>query len=185
MMVLLVANVFILISLVLWSSPGYLKVVQGSLVCFFSILLLYSPCIGSVVREVFFYDRLRGVMVFLVCFVRFLILLVYIVSRKDHGLLSDFFRIVVYFLNTVLLIAFLVSNMVWFYVFFEASLVPVLILILGWGYQPERLQAGIYMIIYTICGSLPFLYMVVRLCFGGGQFCFLRIGCPKIGVWIG
>jgi len=44
---------------------------------------------------------------------------------------------------------------------FEASLVPTLILVLGWGYQPERLQAGIYMIIYTVAASLPLLLIVV------------------------
>jgi NADH-ubiquinone oxidoreductase chain 4 len=44
-----------------------------------------------------------------------------------------------------------------FYFLFEASLVPTLMIILGWGYQPERLQAGIYIIIYTIAASLPLL----------------------------
>jgi len=51
----------------------------------------------------------------------------------------------------------------WFYVFFELSLIPTLILILGWGYQPERLQAGIYIIIYTITASLPLLVLILFL----------------------
>lgn len=44
-----------------------------------------------------------------------------------------------------------------FYIRFEASLIPTLILILGWGYQPERIQAGIYMLFYTLTFSLPLL----------------------------
>lgn len=40
---------------------------------------------------------------------------------------------------------------------FELSLIPTLALILKWGYQPERLQAGYYIILYTICASLPLL----------------------------
>nr|YP_009349956.1 NADH dehydrogenase subunit 4 [Lipotactes tripyrga]AQM40130.1 NADH dehydrogenase subunit 4 [Lipotactes tripyrga] len=44
-----------------------------------------------------------------------------------------------------------------FYVFFEGSLIPTLFLILGWGYQPERLQAGIYLLFYTLLASLPLL----------------------------
>nr|QID02677.1 NADH dehydrogenase subunit 4 [Macoma balthica] len=41
--------------------------------------------------------------------------------------------------------------------YFESSMVPVLCLVLGWGLQPERLQAATYMVVYTICGSLPLL----------------------------
>nr|UEV85629.1 NADH dehydrogenase subunit 4 [Thalamita sima] len=44
-----------------------------------------------------------------------------------------------------------------FYISFESSLIPTLILILGWGYQPERIQAGIYMLFYTLAFSLPLL----------------------------
>jgi len=41
--------------------------------------------------------------------------------------------------------------------------VPTLILIIGWGYQPERLEAGIYIIIYTISASLPLFFMFLFL----------------------
>lgn len=67
------------------------------------------------------------------------------------------------FLNTCLLlllsliIAFAANNLLIFYIAFETSLIPTLILILIWGYQPERLQARIYIIIYTVTASLPLL----------------------------
>ena len=44
-----------------------------------------------------------------------------------------------------------------FYLFFERRLIPTLFLILGWGYQPERLQAGVYLLFYTLLVSLPLL----------------------------
>lgn len=44
-----------------------------------------------------------------------------------------------------------------FYLFFERRLIPTLFLILGWGYQPERLQAGVYLLFYTLLVSLPIL----------------------------
>jgi NADH-ubiquinone oxidoreductase chain 4 len=50
-----------------------------------------------------------------------------------------------------------------FYVFFESSLIPTLFLILGWGYQPERLQAGIYLLFYTLLASLPLLVGIFYL----------------------
>jgi len=66
------------------------------------------------------------------------------------------------FLN-LLLIVFLVLRFSFreyliFYMRFEARLVPILLIILGWGLQPERTQAGIYILMYTLFGSLPLLF---------------------------
>ena len=49
------------------------------------------------------------------------------------------------------------TSLIPFYFWFELSLLPIGALILGWGIQPERLLAGIYMLFYTISASLPFL----------------------------
>nr|AJG02510.1 NADH dehydrogenase subunit 4 [Euplectus karstenii] len=48
-------------------------------------------------------------------------------------------------------------NLFIFYLFFEMSLIPMLIIIMGWGYQPERLQAGVYLLFYTLFASLPMM----------------------------
>nr|YP_002261399.1 NADH dehydrogenase subunit 4 [Troglophilus neglectus]ACG59343.1 NADH dehydrogenase subunit 4 [Troglophilus neglectus] len=50
-----------------------------------------------------------------------------------------------------------------FYLFFEGSLIPTLLLILGWGYQPERLQAGVYLLFYTLLASLPLLVGIFNM----------------------
>lgn len=50
-----------------------------------------------------------------------------------------------------------------FYLSFEASLIPIFLLVMAWGYQPERLSAGINLILYTICASLPFLLVLAYL----------------------
>nr|ABW82634.1 NADH dehydrogenase subunit 4 [Pista cristata] len=64
-------------------------------------------------------------------------------------------------LNLILLLTFSQINLILFYICFEASLIPTLFLILGWGYQPERLKASFYLMIYTVAASLPLL---VNLC---------------------
>lgn len=48
-----------------------------------------------------------------------------------------------------------------FYFFFEFCLIPTFYLILKWGYRPERLNAGTYIIIYTVSSSLPLLMGLV------------------------
>nr|YP_011001022.1 NADH dehydrogenase subunit 4 [Dardanus hessii]WPN85845.1 NADH dehydrogenase subunit 4 [Dardanus hessii] len=62
-----------------------------------------------------------------------------------------------------LLLTFAATDYLFFYIAFESSLVPTLILILGWGYQPERIQAGIYMLFYTLFASLPLLVSLLIL----------------------
>nr|YP_010236201.1 NADH dehydrogenase subunit 4 [Melinna cristata]QTD82975.1 NADH dehydrogenase subunit 4 [Melinna cristata] len=60
-------------------------------------------------------------------------------------------------LNFILLMTFSMNNFLLFYICFEASLIPTLFMILGWGAQPERLQASFYFILYTVMASLPLL----------------------------
>nr|YP_010587283.1 NADH dehydrogenase subunit 4 [Allobaccha apicalis]WAB45763.1 NADH dehydrogenase subunit 4 [Allobaccha apicalis] len=60
----------------------------------------------------------------------------------------------------MLFLTFSSMNIFMFYLFFECSLIPTLLLILGWGYQPERLQAGMYLLFYTLLVSLPMLVAI-------------------------
>nr|YP_010374287.1 NADH dehydrogenase subunit 4 [Tholosanus proximus]QVD38909.1 NADH dehydrogenase subunit 4 [Tholosanus proximus] len=57
----------------------------------------------------------------------------------------------------VLLLTFSSLNFFFFYLSFESSLIPTLFLIFGWGYQPERIYAGYYLLFYTLFASLPLL----------------------------
>nr|YP_009306198.1 NADH dehydrogenase subunit 4 [Panaorus albomaculatus]AOP18555.1 NADH dehydrogenase subunit 4 [Panaorus albomaculatus] len=68
--------------------------------------------------------------------------------------------VVFYFLLMFLVLSFCCSNLFYFYLFFESSMVPTIILIFGWGYQPERLSAGMYLIFYTLFASFPMLLCI-------------------------
>lgn len=80
-----------------------------------------------------------------------------------------FFRVSLFVLIVVSVIFFMVGNWLLIYFFFESSLIPILVLILGWGYQPERLQAARFMLIYTVRASLPLLVVLVYLMYGNGR----------------
>lgn len=60
----------------------------------------------------------------------------------------------------LLILTFRRINLFLFYIFFERSLIPTMFLIFGWGYQPERLQAGLYLLFYTLFASLPLLIVL-------------------------
>nr|YP_009454223.1 NADH dehydrogenase subunit 4 [Gynaephora jiuzhiensis]ATY48752.1 NADH dehydrogenase subunit 4 [Gynaephora jiuzhiensis] len=75
----------------------------------------------------------------------------------------NFFMLNIIFLLIMLFMTFSVMNMFMFYLFFEGSLIPTLILIIGWGYQPERIMAGMYLFFYTLFVSLPLLMGILYI----------------------
>nr|YP_009107221.1 NADH dehydrogenase subunit 4 [Myotis davidii]AIT99540.1 NADH dehydrogenase subunit 4 [Myotis davidii] len=64
-------------------------------------------------------------------------------------------------LQIFLIMTFSATELIMFYILFEATLVPTLIIITRWGGQTERLNAGIYFLFYTLAGSLPLLVALV------------------------
>nr|YP_007624549.1 NADH dehydrogenase subunit 4 [Lophophorus sclateri]ACR44491.1 NADH dehydrogenase subunit 4 [Lophophorus sclateri] len=62
-----------------------------------------------------------------------------------------------------IILAFSATELMLFYISFEATLIPTLILITRWGNQPERLSAGIYLLFYTLISSLPLLISILYL----------------------
>jgi len=87
-----------------------------------------------------------------------------IISRENifkNNLNLKYFIFLVNFILLFLFLSFLTSNLFLFYLFFERRLIPILFLILGWGYQPERLQAGLYLLFYTLFASLPLLFAIL------------------------
>nr|WNH17157.1 NADH dehydrogenase subunit 4 [Abudefduf sordidus] len=66
-------------------------------------------------------------------------------------------------LQIFLILAFSATEVIMFYVMFEATLIPTLIIITRWGNQTERLNAGTYFLFYTLAGSLPLLVALLLL----------------------
>ena len=57
---------------------------------------------------------------------------------------------------------FSVVKMLHFYLYFELTLIPIFLVILGWGYQPERIKASFFLIFYTLVFSIPLLLLLLR-----------------------
>lgn len=77
-----------------------------------------------------------------------------IFKKKDY---YELFIFNILFLIFSLFIVFSSLNFFIFYLFFEISLIPTFFLIIGWGYQPERIRAGKYLLFYTLLASLPII----------------------------
>nr|WID86914.1 NADH dehydrogenase subunit 4 [Anomaloglossus kaiei] len=60
-------------------------------------------------------------------------------------------------LQSTTLLAFLANNLILFFIMFEATMIPTLIVITRWGAQKERMMAGTYLLFYTLFGSMALL----------------------------
>nr|YP_004464968.1 NADH dehydrogenase subunit 4 [Rasbora daniconius]BAK22935.1 NADH dehydrogenase subunit 4 [Rasbora daniconius] len=76
-------------------------------------------------------------------------------------------------LQMFLIMAFGATEIIMFYIMFEATLIPTLIIITRWGNQAERLNAGIYFLFYTLAGSLPLLIALLLLQHSAGTLSML------------
>nr|QGT77317.1 NADH dehydrogenase subunit 4 [Tenuipotamon yuxiense] len=121
-------------------------------------------------------DYLSYIMVYLSIWVGGLVMLAS-ESVKNKKKFHFSFIVVNLVLLLFLMITFSSVSYLIFYISFEASLIPTLILILGWGYQPERIQAGVYMLFYTLAMSLPLLVCLLCVYFKGGS---LTMGVGKL-----
>nr|ARH54294.1 NADH dehydrogenase subunit 4 [Curculionidae sp. 3 AH-2016] len=75
----------------------------------------------------------------------------------------ELFVFMVIFLLLSLILTFSSLNLFIFYLFFEVSLIPTLFLIVGWGVQPERIMAGMYLLFYTLLVSFPMMLAMFYL----------------------
>nr|BAH98099.1 NADH dehydrogenase subunit 4 [Oplegnathus fasciatus] len=91
-----------------------------------------------------------------------------ILASQNHTALEPINRQRMYItlltsLQLFLIMAFSATEIIMFYIMFETTLIPTLILITRWGNQTERLNAGTYFLFYTLAGSLPLLVALLLL----------------------
>nr|YP_010251422.1 NADH dehydrogenase subunit 4 [Carios vespertilionis]QTW91419.1 NADH dehydrogenase subunit 4 [Carios vespertilionis]QTW91432.1 NADH dehydrogenase subunit 4 [Carios vespertilionis] len=154
------------------------------LILFLGLLLLFCICLVSGI-EIMFVIFFMSIMMFLiidwsslVCLVGeslmmdllsfllielslWMIMLMFLASMNLKVFNGKLYNWYILFMLMMLCLCFSISNLLGFYLFFESVLFPIIMLIFGWGNQPERLQAGIYMLFYTLFGSLPLLLFLL------------------------
>nr|YP_087065.1 NADH dehydrogenase subunit 4 [Megabalanus volcano]BAD44767.1 NADH dehydrogenase subunit 4 [Megabalanus volcano] len=129
----------------------YLMILSNTWLFMYNSNIVSNSFLGS--------DVLSWFMVLLTIWIIMLMLL----SSHDYKVKNYFYQKFCFVLTLMLMLLFFTfstTDLLSFYIFFEGSLIPIYLLIVGWGYQPERLQAGIYLLLYTIFASLPLLISI-------------------------
>nr|YP_009446135.1 NADH dehydrogenase subunit 4 [Modiolus kurilensis]ASB29935.1 NADH dehydrogenase subunit 4 [Modiolus kurilensis] len=148
--------------LLLLTLGGEVEVIFGVLICSVLFMPLLSWESSVEMGGLTSLDLVGVVMVILSFYISILMLLSSIGVKRFNA-----FSKVILCICVVLVLAFSFSSMFLFYICFESVLIPTLLLILGWGYQPERVQAVNYMLVYTVGGSMPLIYGLSSLYWSG------------------
>lgn len=93
----------------------------------------------------------------------FIIIFIYgivLIREKNFNLL-----ILRAILIMICLIFFMSSNMLILYMYFELSMFPILVIILGYGSQIEKINSGYYLLFYAAICSFPFLFIYYKSIF--------------------
>nr|YP_001427350.1 NADH dehydrogenase subunit 4 [Mesobuthus martensii]ABC71914.1 NADH dehydrogenase subunit 4 [Mesobuthus martensii] len=118
--------------------------------------LLLSPMLflpfSQHLSSFFFLDLLSFTLILLSIFISALMILSTSLLENKNSFLN-----ITLILLFFLLLSFSSSNLMLFYISFEAVILPTFLMISFWGAQPERLKASLYLFFYTLSASLPLL----------------------------
>ena len=104
--------------------------------------------------------RLKSTLCIILVVLRFWVFQhIYIINNIKIGRLFHFLCVA---LLVTIVSFFLRRKTIVFYILFELSLIPTLFIVFFFGYQPEKLQASIYLLIYTVMSSLPLLLLFIN-----------------------
>uniref|UniRef100_UPI0030FE9284 NADH dehydrogenase subunit 4 n=1 Tax=Amblyomma postoculatum TaxID=3107720 RepID=UPI0030FE9284 len=156
MLNLIISSVLILCLIFYFNSFEVMIMLLFMSLMFFFSILMNANCTMTEFMEL---DLMSGIMILLSVWITFLMLLA---SFNNKVYVNKFFLFYVLMMLFLLEMCFSVNNLMMFYFFFESSLFPMIMIIFGWGNQPERIQAGYYMLMYTIFGSFPMFIMIVN-----------------------
>nr|AEP20957.1 NADH dehydrogenase subunit 4 [Bos javanicus] len=164
-----------------WLSKGSMIWVNSTahslLISFTSLLLMNQFGDNSLnFSLVFFSDSLSTPLLILTMW-----LLPLMLMASQHHLSKEnltrkkLFITMLILLQLFLIMTFTAMELIFFYILFEATLVPTLIIITRWGNQTERLNAGLYFLFYTLTGSLPLLVALIYIQNTVGSLNFLML----------
>lgn len=80
-------------------------------------------------------------------------------------------------LESLLIVVFTILDLLLFYIFFEGVLIPMFVIIGGWGSRERRVRAGYQLFLYTLVGSVLMLgaILYIYVSFGTTNFVLLSL----------
>nr|YP_010954568.1 NADH dehydrogenase subunit 4 [Ocnus glacialis]WMW14030.1 NADH dehydrogenase subunit 4 [Ocnus glacialis] len=106
-------------------------------------------------------DSISSPLIILSCWLAPLCILANNITKNSNNLNQNIFLYLITSIIFFLILTFASTSLISFFLCFEATLIPTLLLITRLGGNLERIQAGLYFIFYTLFGSLPLLMSIL------------------------
>ena len=103
-------------------------------------------------------DKVRSLLIILTIFI---FLLRFISSNFVSKFHSRIYNSIIIIILILIILIFFTSSFLNLYIYFEFSILPIFLLIIGWGYQTERVRARLALIFYTVSASIPLLVIIL------------------------
>nr|QWE50461.1 NADH dehydrogenase subunit 4 [Actinopyga lecanora] len=117
----------------------------------------------SFMSSYFAQDSLSTPLIILSCWLAPLCVLAQNNIKSLNKNIQNIFLLLISIIIIFLILTFSSLNILLFFICFEGTLIPTLILITRLGANMERIQAGIYFLFYTLFGSLPLLASILLI----------------------
>lgn len=135
---------YFLLSLIWFIKPIY----------FFLLLLIYLLIIINRYTWSGLFLVIDSITFILLIIISLFIIGIIIIREKNNNLL-----ILTQILVLICIIFFIPRNFLILYIYFELSIFPILVIILGYGSQIEKINSSYYLIFYAAFCSFPFLFV--------------------------
>ena len=125
------------------------------------VILLKSLIIFQNITFINIYYRTYGRCDKISSLLLILTLFIFIIRFLSSNLVRKFNNFSYNFVINIILISlfflFFTSSFLSIYIYFEFRILPIFLIIIGWGYQTERVRARLALIFYTVSASMPLL----------------------------
>ena len=114
------------------------------------------------------YLGVDGISLFFIILTTFLIPICLLASWDSIKIYIREYSIAFLFLESVLICVFTVLDVLFFYIFFEAVLIPMFLIVGIWGSRERKIRAADQFFVYTLVGSVLMLLAILYIYFQTG-----------------
>ena len=168
-------NSFIIKSLLILSLIFFIPINLVFIFLYFVLILFFIRININNIINYYLYFNIDIISISLIILRLWILILIMLRQFNINYINSLYF--IFFILNLRLILSFLTTNIIIFYFFFEWSLIPIFFIIIGWGYQLERLKSRFILLMYTLFASLPLfiIILIIRINYYLINFNFLII----------
>jgi proton-translocating NADH-quinone oxidoreductase chain M len=135
----------------------------------FSSIFFYSYTFKfSLFYKIYLTLGIDQLSVFFLLLTTFLFPLIILASWNSIKFKLNFFYTNLLLLEFFLINVFISFDLLFFYFWFESTLIPMFLIIVIWGNQSRKINAGLYLLVYTLLFTALFFFLIIYIQFEFG-----------------